>query len=142
MPVCFLSKKNFVKFVSLEPEEDILSCWLEDLGVFSQETALRISEAKMYLPLDIEVSLREKLKLPLDTDCLTLLSKLLRNENGIELKRFGLSGKTCRDTETCTGRLNRLKLVRVQDDSILKPLKIAFDPRVQFLVGARKMPIL
>lgn len=139
---CVLPRKQFVVFASLKPEEDVLTGWLDDLGVFNREVILRISKADMCLPLDIEMFFRERLKLPLDIDCLTLLAKLLRNENGIQLKQLGLSERSWKDTETCTGRLNRLKLIRAQDDLLLKPLNIAFDPRVQFLVGARKVPFL
>jgi len=140
MPVCTLPLKQFVVFNSLEPEEDPLARWLEDLGLLNQETSQRISEADMHLPLDLEYSFREKLERSLDADCLTLLSKLLKNENGIELKQLCLSTATWTDHLTCTGRLNRLKLVKVRH-GVLLPLAIARDPRVQFLIGTRTSPV-
>ena len=139
MPVCILPLKQFVGFNSLDPEEDPLSGWLEDLGLLNQETSQRISEADMHLPLDLEYSFREKLERSLDADCLTLLFKLLNNKDGIELKLLCLSAGTWKDPETCTGRLHHFKLVKAER-GILLPLTIARDPRVQYLIGARASP--
>ena len=136
MPRCNLPLRDFVRFVSLEPEEDPLAEWLDKLDLLDDESRRRISEADMYLPLDIEIDFEVRIRQSLDPDCLTLLSKLLINTDGIELERLCLTARTWRDPLTCTGRLYAIKLVEAKN-GILLPRPIASDHRAQYHVGLK-----
>ncbi len=140
MVVTFL---HLVKFKSklLDPDEDPLVGWLYALGFWGDEVVLRINQAKGYLPLDIETDFRNAFDLPIDGNTNCLFSKLLCSCTGIDLHTLGYNGDDdYRDPYTCVGKILALKLGRVQDNTRFKALSIAFDPRAQFLIGARKVP--
>ncbi len=141
MPRCIIQKKYFVLFKSIYPEEDELAQWLDELNLLNR-IRQDIIQTEMHMGLDQEQYIRERLKLPLNSGCLALFSKLIQDSNGIILKELGLDSETCKNAETFPGKLHEIKLVRVQHDILLKPLKRAFDPRIQFLVGAKKVPFI
>ncbi|OGZ27306.1 MAG: hypothetical protein A2427_03170 [Candidatus Nealsonbacteria bacterium RIFOXYC1_FULL_40_7] len=139
-----LVRLHLVKFAScLDPDEDSLIKWLIDLNFWDFEVRCRVRAANNYLPLDKETAFMEMFGLPLCRDSKNLFSNLLSSDVGLSLKALGFDGCQCNDwedIETCTGKLLYLKLARVQYGKKLKALKIAFDPRAQFLIGARKVP--
>jgi len=129
-----------VKFASLG--NDPVIAWLDGLEFWNEKVEKRCQEANNHLPLDLEVLFQEEFDLPLvSADTIKLLRKLLGDSNGIELRKIGYTSTSWRDPGTCTGKLNNLHLIRVQDGNLLKPLPIAFDPRVQFLLGLRVSPL-
>lgn len=142
MVVTFL---HLVKFRSelLDPDEDPLIGWLYALGFWEEEVMIRVNQAKGYLPLDMETDFRNAFELPIDSCTNCLFSKLLCSCTGIDLYTLGYNGDDdYRDPYTCVGKILALKLGRVQDNTRFKALNIAFDPRAQFLIGARKVPYI
>ncbi len=129
---------NLVQFGSLDPEVDPLTGWIYNLGFLDSRVDTIIRGLNNFMPIDIETEFRQRLGLPLVKPTRTLFNKLLQSENGLNLKEMGLSDGGWGDSETCTGKLIHLSLARVQDNSVLKATKVAFDPRVQFLIGILK----
>lgn len=136
------TKVLLVKVKSLEFWQDPLVGWLQGLGFWNRKIRSRVSEADLHLPLDIETQFQNKFNLPLQNPTRALFEILLKDMNGVCLEVLGLPGKTWMDPETCTGKLYRLGLVRVQEDEgLLKPInQVSFDPRVQYLIGVRLLP--
>jgi hypothetical protein len=141
-PEISLESLGLVKFASkrLDPNEDRLIEWLTELGFWNSEVENRVKKADNHLPLDIEYDLKDGLKLPLDNPTRAVFSDLLRSDVGLSLKALGFHDGEWADPECCVGRLLNLKVARVQDSERFKALCIAFDPRAQFLIGARKIP--
>ncbi|HUC94949.1 MAG TPA: hypothetical protein VMR19_03050 [Candidatus Saccharimonadales bacterium] len=147
-----LTSITLVKLKSLDPKIEPVVRWFKLLDFWSLRIEKRITEARLHVPVDIETLFREKFELPLIEPTRTLLCTLLQKENGMELAMLGYktgsetppgAKKPWEDPETCTGKLRKLGLVRFQDNILLKPINsIAFDPRVQFLIGLRKQPVL
>ena len=140
-----LVKLHLVGFASksLDQNEDPLIKWLIDLNFWDFEVRCRVEAANGYLPLDKETDFMEIFGLPFCRDSKKLFNNLLSSDIGLSLKALGFDGcqhNDWEDLETCTGKVLYLKLARVQDKTKLKALNIAFDPRAQFLIGAREMP--
>jgi len=133
---------RLVKFesVHLDPDEDCLVGWFNDLGFWDPEIECRIRAAGNHLPLDIEYRFRDVNKLPIDHTTKKLLSNLLMSDVGIPLKGLGFSDGGWKDPITCVGKILSLKLGRVQDNERFKAVNYAFDNRIQYLVGVRQYP--
>lgn len=131
---------NLIKFVSLVPEKDLLAKWMCDLGFFDQDVKTILREYNNLLPVPTETVFRERFGLPLAESTKVLFNKLLHSNNEIPLVTLGLTRTSWKDPETCTYTLNHLKLCHVQDESLLKANKIAFDERVKYLVGVLSSP--
>lgn len=131
---------RLVKFTCLDPNGDPLIKWLIHLNYWSVPVRYRIEAAKCFLPLDLEFDLKEKLGLPLDDRTKKVFSKLVDSDMGLSLKSFGFCNHDWDDPETCCGKLLQLNLARVQDSERFKAIKYAFDPRIQYLIGARQYP--
>jgi len=136
---------QLVEFKSkcLSPDQDPMIKWLIDLNFWDFEVRSRVEAANRFFPLDTETNFLDKFGLPFDRDSKNLFLKLLSSDIGLLLEVLGFDGCQCNeweDPETCTGKILALKLARVQDRKKLKVLNIAFDPRVQFLLGARGVP--
>jgi hypothetical protein len=140
--MALLVRLPFVRFVSvsLDPEEDPLIKWFEDLNFWNVNVRCRIRAAGNCLPLDVEAEFKETLKLPLESDTRNLFSKLINSCTGIPLISLGFCGCGYDDPDTCVGKILSLRLGRVQDRFKFKAVNIAFDPRAQFLIGARSVP--
>ncbi len=138
-PMC---RVQLVRFTSqtLDQDEDPLIKWLTDLNFWDVQVKYRIKAADRFMPLDIEYQFKSRFGLPLDCDVKNLFSGLLCSCTGMLLKPLGFGDGGYEDPCTCVGKILSLKLGRVQDRVKLKALKIAFDPRAQFLVGARSVP--
>lgn len=134
---------QLVRFKSPCPGEDELVDWLIENKFWNQRIKTRVIEANNYLPMDLEMEFKEKFGIPFDKPTRTLFSELLRSDTGIPLNSLGFDVYECKgweDPETCTGKLLNIRLVRVQRQSKIKALKVAFDPRAQYLGGLRNNP--
>ncbi|KKS95664.1 MAG: hypothetical protein UV71_C0004G0004 [Microgenomates group bacterium GW2011_GWC1_43_13] len=135
-------KLQLLKFESknLDSDEDQLIKWLQEIGFWDIEVNLRVKAAANHLPLDIEGSFKDRFGLPMNSPTKKLFYDLLKSDIGLSLKLLGFCDGEWKDPETCVGKILSLKLGRVQDRERFKALNIAFDPRVQFLLGVRAVP--
>ena len=134
-------RPGLVRLAACSPEEDCFVEWLHDLGVWNFELECRCRAAKNFVPLDMEYDIKDILALPFDKDTKTLFSNLIASSVGISASKYNIGdGCDCFDPETSVGKLLNLQLARVQDNCRFKAKKIAFDPRIQYLVGYRKSP--
>ena len=131
---------QLVKFNSLDPCQDPLIKWMGHLNYWTTQVRYRVEAAKCFFPLDLEYEFRDKLGLPLDSNSRKVFSKLVQSDVGISLKSLGFCEGDWYDPETCCGKILQLQLARVQDSERFKAINIAFDPRVQYLIGARQYP--
>ena len=126
--------RSTIKLIRLDEE---LEKWFGGLGLWSEKFEHRIESTRGFIPIDIETQLREQLWL--DSSCVDLLHRLLNDSNGLELESLGIKPEDwdqvlSRNDCACTLLVNKC-LARTQDNVLLKPLRIAFRPDVQYLVG-------
>ena len=138
-----MSQSLAVPLRSISPLIDPIVRWFQILGFWNETIQERVVASRFNLSPALVTLLRQKMELPLIDPTKALFQNLLKNENGIDIRSLGLTMQSWKDPDTCTHRLYTLKLVRIQEDEyLLKPInKIAFDPRVQYIVGVRPVPI-
>ena len=134
---------TYFDLVPINPDGDNLLNWLTQQECWPEIEALwtdiNKDGFKELIPLQVELELKEKLAL--DPNCLQLLEKLLPDMNGVELSRLGINPDDVEiamdDGDCAWAILTRMGLARIQDKKMLKPLPVAFDSRVMYLVGQR-----
>lgn len=131
---------QLIKFESLDSEDGFF-VWLNDIGFWDGQIEDRVRKANNFLPVDLECQLKDRYGLPLDKLTQILMSKLLSSDVGIPMSKLSFCGSEPIDPKTYAGRILSLKLGRVQDNERFKPLKIAFDSRIQYLIGIRRIPL-
>ncbi len=117
---------------SINPKDDQLVSYLGQLQFWTDEIAAIIESRNRVLPECLVDLFRLSNHLPINRGTKAVFGYLLRDMNG-----YNLSPKELRDIDnpnTPCGKLNQLSLTRIQDQSVLKPRNIAFDPRVQLLI--------
>lgn len=128
-----------VSFSSLDPLQDNFAYWLWCLGFWNTKIVESIEKSGLVLPTELIEKFRLIHKLPFDKKTNDIFVLLLDDMNGLFLSRKEISKMLWKDTSHPYGHLNQLSLVRVQDNCLLKPKKIAFDSRVQYMVGVSKL---
>jgi hypothetical protein len=127
---------SVIRFTSLDPGQDKLADWLWTLGFWGKKIVEEIEKAGLILPDELQKKFKKLHNLPFDIETQKILNILLVEMNGLCLPQEQAASKSWRyDTHCPCGRLYRLNLIHVQDEKIVKPLKIVFDERVQQMIG-------
>ena len=129
------------KAVVIQSADDKLLVWLQQLDCWPDISELwsSVKPDGFVGPIPFHVELELKDFLRLDLDCKAILNMLFANSNGIYIKTLGTEPEFVdEELETCNCSwtiLEKLRLVRIQDKQLLKPLNVAFDDRVKYLTG-------
>lgn len=114
--------------------DETMISWLRRLPVWGR---IRYGVlGSTYIPWWVEEILRQEL---LDEDCRRLLGTLLVDMNGVPLEELGVKLREWDEVVKAgcaSGRLVEWGLAHIGTSTKeLKPTKLAFDPRIQFLTG-------
>jgi hypothetical protein len=133
MAICTSVKS--VQFVSTNPEVDPLIEWLNDLKFWDGRVRHQVEKEGFILSTDLIKAFQKKFDLPFNYDTCELLKKILSSPNGVWLRSLGYYDDGWFDPKCCVGRILTLRLAHIPDHVIIKPSKIARDPRMPLILG-------
>jgi hypothetical protein len=126
-----MALRQFVLFLDQELEK-----WLIEQKLVEEEDLKEIFQNRGFIPIPLEKKIRTAIAL--DANQKEVLRYLLNDCNGVPKSELGIRNWTrqLRKGEGPCAGLYYLGLIRLdQSEGLVKPLKAAFNPKVQYLVG-------